>query len=309
MTNKRSRKWLITQNNPDKYNLNHNFIMIILSSLNPDYACMCDEIGEEGTYHTHIFIQFKNARSFSKIKEAFPFAHIDKVLGSSQENRDYIRKEGKYLNSDKKETNLIDTFKEFGEMIPEKQGKRNDLEDILYMIKEGSDEIEIIEKHPSFMNNLGSYDRVKGLYVKEESSKWRFLEITYIYGDTGSGKTRYIYDTFGIDNVFRVTNYNHPFDKYDYEDVIVFDEFRSSIPLSDMLVYLDGHPVPLPCRYNDKYANYTKVFIISNIPLKMQYYMENIDLETKRAFERRINKVIHFIKGKEPREEDVRFAD
>ena len=75
-------------------------------------------------------------------------------------------------------------------------------------------------------------------------------------------------DKHGYKNVFRVTNYAHPFDGYRGERVLLFDEFRSSLPLADMLKYLDGYPLMLPCRYADKVACFTEVYIISNIPLE-----------------------------------------
>lgn len=35
-----------------------------------------------------------------------------------------------------------------------------------------------------------------------------------------------------------------------------------------MLSYLDIYPVELPCRYQDKIAQYDIVYIITNIPLE-----------------------------------------
>ena len=80
-------------------------------------------------------------------------------------------------------------------------------------------------------------------------------------------------DRYGDGNVYRVTNYKHPFDGYKGEPVILFDEFRSSLPLPDMLNYLDVYPLMLPSRYADRVACYTRVFIVSNIPLEEQYQM------------------------------------
>ena len=55
-----------------------------------------------------------------------------------------------------------------------------------------------------------------------------------------------------------------------------------------MLVYLDGYPVNLPCRYSDKPALYTKVYIISNISLEKQYVeVQKYEPETYKAFLRR----------------------
>ena len=90
-----------------------------------------------------------------------------------------------------------------------------------------------------------------------------------------------------------MTNYQRaPFDGYAGQDVLLFDEFRSSLPIADMLKYLDGYPLMLPCRYGDRVACYTKVYLLSNIPMEKQY--PNIQLEepeTWRAFLRRFSGV------------------
>lgn len=91
----------------------------------------------------------------------------------------------------------------------------------------------------------------------------------------------------------------HPWDSYHGQDVVVFEEFRSSQRIGDMLNYLDGYPLELPCRYNNKYACYTQVYIISNIPISQQYTQLQIDsLESYYAFLRRINSVHHYTGGK-----------
>lgn len=75
-----------------------------------------DEIATTGTKHMHIFIYSKSPIRFSTLKNRFPVAHIDKANGSVMENRDYLRKEGKWQGSDKEQTNLIDTFEEVGDV-------------------------------------------------------------------------------------------------------------------------------------------------------------------------------------------------
>ena len=99
-------------------------------------------------------------------------------------------------------------------------------------------------------------------------------------------------EQYGYKNCYRVTDYKHPFDSYNGEDVMIFEEFRSGLKHGDMLNYLDGYPVKLPCRYFDRQACFTKVFIISNIPLEAQF--PNIDRESKDAFYRRIQTVKEF---------------
>ena len=123
-------------------------------------------------------------------------------------------------------------------------------------------------------------------------SCWRNLEVTYIFGKTGSGKTRSVMDKYGYENCYRVTDYKHPFDTYDGQDVIIFEEFRGGLKHGDILNSLDGYPLLLPCRYFNRQACYTQVFIITNIPPDDQYL--NVDSESRKAFHRRIHRVVEY---------------
>lgn len=292
--NTQSRKWLLTFNNPDKFNMSHDNIRIALSNIKDlTYWCMCDEIGEQGTYHTHLFLYRKNTMRFSMIKNKFPTAHIDYCRGTTQENKDYVRKEGKYKGTHKEETNLPNTFEEYGECPVEEQGKRNDLSALYGMIKDGLSNYDILEQHPAYMAQLQKIDHCREVVRYEEfKNRFRELEVEYWFGQTGQGKTRTVMERYGYENVYRITDYKHPFDNYKGQDVIVFEEFRSSLRIQDMLNYLDGYPLDLPCRYNNKIACYTKVYILSNITLKEQYKdVQREYEETWKAFLRRIHVV------------------
>lgn len=140
---------------------------------------------------------------------------------------------------------------------------------IYEMVKDGASNYEILEEFQNALNKLEKIDRARQPVLEDRlKDDFRILDVWYICGETGVGKTRSVMEQYGYSNVFRVTNYAHPFDGYKGQDVILFDEFRSSLPIGDMLIYLDGYPVALPCRYADKQACFTKVYVISNIPLE-----------------------------------------
>jgi len=292
--NTQSRKWQITINNPIEHGFNHDRIKEELTGLRTlFYWCMCDEIGETGTYHTHLYIALANGVRFNTLKNKFPPAHFELTHGTSQQNRDYVRKEGKWQKDKKKETNLVDTFDEYGEMPIERQGVRNDLADLYDQIKSGKTNAEIIESNPEYMFNIDKIERARQT-IREDQYKntFRTMEVTYIFGPTGTGKTRSVMEKYGYENVFRVTDYEHPFDSYKGQEIIVFEEFRSSLKIQDMLNYLDGYPLELPCRYSNKIACFTQVYLISNIDLAEQYSsVQEEHSETWQAFLRRIRTV------------------
>lgn len=288
-----SRKWQITINNPADKGFTHERIRQGLESMKSViYWCMADEVGENGTYHTHLYLQGKGAVRFSTIKKHFEGAHFEMAKGTAMQNREYVSKTGKWENDKKHETCVDGTFEEWGEMPVERQGARNDIADLHAMIKQGLSNYDIMEQVPEAMLMLDKIEQARQTIVQESyKTKWRDMSCYYIYGDTGTGKTRSIMEKYGYEHVFRVTDYSHPFDNYRGQDVVIFEEFRSSFRVSDMLNYLDGYPLELPCRYANKYACYTKVYI-SNIPLSEQY--RNQPQETFEAFLRRLNGVLHY---------------
>ena len=254
-----------------------------------------------------IYTRFQNPKLHTVIANAFPGAHRENVKGTSQQNRDYVLKDGDkynkqpdgsydYVDSSGKRhhgVNHSDTFLEWGEMPREHQGKCKDVERILALLKDGADNLEIVNEVPSAMLNIDKVERTRSmLRDREFSSIWRDLTVTYIFGQTGAGKTRSVMDTYGYTNCYRVTDYRHPFDTYDGQDVLIFEEFRSSLKLADMLNYLDGYPLLLPCRYFNRQACFTRVFFTTNIPPDEQYMAA--DKLSRQAFWRRIHKVVEY---------------
>lgn len=295
-----SRRFQLTINNPEQHGFDHNRINAILSEFTGAvYWCMSDEIGQNGTKHTHVYFVTRNSVMFETVQKRFYGAHIEMAKGSHLENRDYIRKDGKWAEDAKHETNLPDTFEEWGELPADRSARETQSEQIMEMVRAGCSNVEILEEIPGAYNKLSHIEQARQTFLAEKYSNiWRDLEVTYIWGETGTGKTRSVMEKYGYSNVYRVSDYTHPFDGYNGQDVILFDEFRSSLRLSDMLVFLDGYPLRLPCRYADKVACFTKVYIISNIPLEQQYRSIQTDEPASwRAFNRRIKSVCHMDKN------------
>ena len=85
--NSRSRKYMLTINNPAEHEESHSNIKKKLCKYQVDYIAMCDETGSQGTYHTHVYVKYHNAIQFLTIKSMFPSANIATALGTSIQNR------------------------------------------------------------------------------------------------------------------------------------------------------------------------------------------------------------------------------
>lgn len=290
--NKRSRKYLLTYNNPST---TLQQTIDLLTVLNPDYICGSDEVGSEGTPHQHIFIhRSSSALYFDAIKKILPTVHVDYCYGTSEEVRDYVFKQGKHEGTDKEQTNLKHSHIEIGVCPHEEPGKRTDFTKAISLIKDGYSNLEIIDEVPSMFDKMGWLDRYRQEYLMETIGKqYRSdLEVIYISGNTGVGKTSGIYKKHGYDNVYKaIIDHRNPYDHYQSQPVLLLDEFNSSIKIQDMLQLLDKYPYQFDTRYTNKWLCATTIYIVSNKPLWDQYpKVQKENPEIWNAFLRRITR-------------------
>jgi hypothetical protein len=298
-----ARDWVFVVNNPTQ--TDEELFEYLKTLVNVRYFVFCKEIGDNGTEHHQGYIEFSAPKRFSTIKKYFSEesigvnAHIETRYGKRADCVNYVKKIGKF--KDKAYTQIGEVF-EFGTFS--EGGERNDLADIVEMIENNATDEEIRISYPSqYFRYYRNIENIREKYIMQKYLRYenenRPLHITYIWGAAGSGKTRYVMEKHGSGNVFRMTNYGRygeeKFDGYKCQDVMVFEEFRSGIRMTNMLSYLDIYPLELPARFRNKQACYTKVYLISNIPLNEQYAkIQETEPETWRAFLRRIHEVKQF---------------
>lgn len=301
-----SRSWTLTFQNIETTGYSLERIAEILHSI-PSlvYFCAGQELGvKTKKIHIHCYFKTLNPMKFSTLRNyTFKDADVDiqQSKGTAQENRDYCFKEGKWTGDPKEDQRLDDPNArvEWGELPVSHSGKRTDLEILVQLIKDGLSDSEIIAINANYMSMLSHIARTRqAIRADEVKDKWREIDVTYCFGATGTGKTRHYMEKEGYSNCYRITNYKPQsiWDGYNMQDIVIWDEFRSQLSISSMLVYLEGYPnFSLSARYSDKVAMYHKCVIISNIPLEDQYQdIQRESPETWQAFLRRINHVVHY---------------
>ena len=268
-----SRGWLFTVNNPK---LSDDDFYKYLKGINGyEYFSFCREQGT--TIHHQAYIEFVSPRPFSTVKNMFSKktikvdAHIETRKGSKTQAHDYVKKIGKY--ADKADTQIGEIFED-GELIIKGQGHRTDLDTYYEKIKEGATDFELLEnpetrKQFARMDKLP--DRVRSAIAKNEyTKKIRNMEVYYYYGNGDA--MQYVYDKYGIENVYRFIDYvGQRFDDYDGQDIICFDWFIDKIDLRMMCAYLEGKPLTLKPAFKGIFAKYTKVYILADKELERQY--------------------------------------
>lgn len=252
----RNRNWTLTLNNPTD---DERALLMAIPPGLVKYLIATDEVGESGTPHIQAYVSFHNAKTLTAVKKLLGSDrwHLERRRGSHYEAAAYCWKEN-------------EPFFEIGDR-PVDEAPLNQWEDIRSMIDAGANEYEIAWKYPgTYAKACTGIQRMIGLRDQQRMNEWRDVNVTYLWGDPGVGKTRSVIDKHGAD-VYRVSNYKNPFDGYRGQPVILFEEFRSSLPIEDMLIYLDGYICTLPSRYADKVGTYTEVYLATNIPLDEQY--------------------------------------
>ena len=298
----------LTINAPEEKGWTHERILEVLRGNFKTlvYICMADEQGS--CYHTHIFVVFASRVRFSMVKRYFEEAHIEKCKGSVSDNVNYIKKTGRWeANESKQEKKIEGTFEEYGTQPPDSKGKRSDMSELYQMVMENYTDADILAQNQDYILQLPLISRVRTTILTEKYKDTVRLDLKVIYvsGATGTGKTRGILEKHGYSNVYRVTDYIHPFDSYNCQPVIAFEEFRSSMRISEMLLYLDIYPIELPARYSNKYACYNTIYLVSNWCLEKQYAeVQREDKESWEAFLRRIHKVVVYLKDGSIKEYD-----
>ena len=291
LKNSRATCWVGTWNNPKMTDKEFfDFLTDLHAKDILQYACFQREKGEEGEVeHFQFFVNWKTARYFKWIKETLPYgAHFKRMRTTKTACRNYCMKP---------DTRISETAFEIGEFIEER--KRTDLLECRELLKEGMPFEVVADMYPTqslmYERQLRGFEQ-QLIKRKERKNRRVNMVVNYVYGKAGKGKTSYILDKYGDENVYRVSNYKrYPFDFYENEKVIIFEEYHSQFDFDDFLNFMDIYFCPLPARYNHKVAVYENVYLTSNEPVDKLYPdIRNNDPETWNALMRRIHNVYNY---------------
>jgi len=239
---------------------------------------------EEQTPHFQGFISFTISKRFRTIKNTLPFAHIEKAKGSNTQCREYCSK---------KETRVDGPF-EIGKFAEERE--RTDIKEFVELIKAGVSQAELLNLYPMlFIKEMNKINGIYAVNYERYKYKCRDINVTYIYGTSGIGKSTAVRRKLGLENSFWVHHYdNSMFTNYNFQDNIVFDEFTGKIPISQINMLLNVEPIELRGLNCVKYGAYHNVYIVSNYsPKELYKEIQQTQPAIYQTFYRRLNNIVH----------------
>lgn len=215
---KGSRAWCFTINN---YTIT-DFEQVEAMFQDAVYGIVGQEVGESGTPHYQGYVYFQNAKTLKRMSKYLTRAHIQVSYGSPEQNKLYCSKQDNVLL-------------EHGELP--KQGKRNDLDDIKEVIRNGGTMRQVVDIATSYQAAKMAELILK---YKEPKRNWK-PKVEWFFGPTGSGKTRKAFEILGEDAYVAMST-GRWWDGYDGEHNVIIDDMRKDFcKFHELLRYLDRY--------------------------------------------------------------------
>ena len=177
------------------------------------------------------------------------------------------------------------------------QGNRIDVQSFRDAIMKGMKRLHLWESFPREMAKFPRmYNDVKTCLRPMREVD---LVVRVLYGRTGLGKTRLIYDCWEEDDEFwrwSVPNTACWFDGYDQHKLVLLDDFagkRSKMSLVMLLQVLDRYPIMLPVKGSFVWWCPEQIAITTNIHPK-DWYNYDKRKEQYHALRRRVHQVLEF---------------
>ena len=215
--NSQARDWCFTVNNPVQ---SEQEFMSYLQTL-PDLRYVVfqkEKAPETGTEHYQGYFEFTQQKWFTTIKKYLSekaigvAAHIEARRGKRTQARNYCMDE---------DTRISPQYYEYGEFIED--GERTDLTDIMHDIENGMSFYDLSKKHGDrFIRVMKWAKEFRQAHLENKYKRvFRNMKVYYIYGSAGCGKTSYVFNKHGYDDVYRTTNYEFGWvDDYNGEKVL-----------------------------------------------------------------------------------------
>lgn len=226
--------------------------------------------------HLQIYIYFTNAKTLKSAIKIFKPHHVECAKGDPTENRTYCSKES--------------VLYEDG-VLP-KKGERTDIEECRNIAKDTSCLREVVNSCTSFQ---GLRIAEKYLEYFETSRTWK-PRVVWIYGPSGSGKSKEAYDlahhSYPNEDIYTCMDSIKWFQGYDGHPCVILDDLRQNYaPFNSLIKLIDRYPYRVEMKGGSRQFLAKSIYITSIFSPQEVYKNTN---EPIQQLLRRIDDIINF---------------
>ena len=228
-------------------------------------------ISASGLPHVHMVLEDSGSCRFTKVKKAYPTAHLEPTKGNKKQVLQYIKKEPPF--DEKGEQVLV--FTSHGNIEGNKRYAISNTNDTLatieLLIEEGMTPNQIMAEDIRLRREESLIRKCYFAKRYKETPPIRDVKVFWHCGDSGCGKS-YSYidlcEKYGDDLVYFFSDYANRgvggFDGYCGEPYLFMDELKQdSLPFELLLTIAQGYRSQIHCRFSNCFALWNEVHITS----------------------------------------------
>lgn len=228
-------------------------------AIDADYHCYGRETcPTTGRLHWQGFVYFRNQKTFNAVRKLLKPHHVEKCVGSLEDNERYCAKSGDYT--------------EIG--TRPMQGARTDLVKLGKRIAQGTTVETIALENPVAYHQYGrTMEYLEGVRLSK-LRRTEMPECIWLWGPTGVGKSHEANMSDDAEHIYKFVSGDHGWwDGYCGQRTVIFDDFRGEIPYGRLLTLCDKWPTNVPRRGRAPYPFMaTKIYVTACGPPEDIYH-------------------------------------
>lgn len=201
--------------------------------------------------HWQSYIEFDKRMTVTGIKNLYAdtTVHLEITNGTRDQARTYCQKDNEW--------------EEVGDWESGGQGARTDIKAFVQKLKDGNSLKDTALEEPQlYCRYRNGLKDINNWVIEDQLEDWRDIEIWLFHGPTGTGKTKQAM----AEATYKIKGKGLDWwQDYTGQKIICIDDYNNDLKITELLGLLDGYKLRLNVKGSHAYAQWTKVFITTNL--------------------------------------------